>query len=111
MKILCNYCHKPTNASLMQDHIKAAHPEKTTIGDVKSTKRFKVQTMTKTVAPTEIKKTVTYEILSNGQLVIVDGLHFYVKNNVAFLDCPMCVEKSMAMTLLPEHLYEDHNLQ
>ena len=56
------------------------------------------------------KISVTYEVLHNGQLVIVDGIHFFVRSKVAFVDCPRCVSKSMSMSLLPEHLRKEHFL-
>ena len=56
------------------------------------------------------KISVTYEVLHNGQLVIVDGIHFFVRSKVAFVDCPKCVSKSMSMSLLPNHLREEHFL-
>jgi hypothetical protein len=56
------------------------------------------------------KISVTYEVLHNGQLVIVDGVHFFVRSKVAFVDCPKCVSKSMSMSLLPNHLREEHFL-
>ena len=57
------------------------------------------------------KVTVNYEVLHNGQLVIVDGIHFFIRSTVAFMDCPMCTCKSMSMSLIPEHLKDDHHLQ
>ena len=56
------------------------------------------------------KISVTYEVLHNGQLVIVDGIHFFVRSKVAFVDCPKCPSKSMSMSLLPNHLREEHFL-
>lgn len=56
------------------------------------------------------KISVTYEVLHNGQLVIVDGIHFFVRSKVAFVDCPKCASKSMSMSLLPKHLREEHFL-
>ncbi len=53
---------------------------------------------------------VTYEVMLSGQLVIVDGLHFYVKQGVAFVDCPVCVTKSMTLSLLANHLKVVHDL-
>ena len=43
--------------------------------------------------------------------LLVDGVHYFVKKEVAFIDCPMCVSKSMALTLIPEHIKEDHFLE
>ena len=54
---------------------------------------------------------MTFEVFQNGRIVIVDGVHYLVKKSVAFVDCPVCEAKSMAMTLLPDHLREDHNLE
>jgi hypothetical protein len=33
----------------------------------------------KLIGPNDVKQAVTYEVLLNGQLVIVDGIHFYIK--------------------------------
>ena len=52
---------------------------------------------------------VTYEVMLGGQLVVVDGLHFYVKQGVAFVDCPVCVNKSFALSLLANHLKIVHD--
>ena len=59
----------------------------------------------------ETTKSITYEIWQNGSLILLDGIHFFVKNKVAFMDCPLCVCKSMAMHLLPRHLQENHFIQ
>ena len=59
----------------------------------------------------EEEKSVTFEVLQNGRIVVVDGVHFLVKKSVAFVDCSVCEAKSMAMTLLPDHLREEHNLE
>jgi len=65
----------------------------------------------KELPPGMKKVTVKYEVLHNGQLVIVDGIHFFVRSTVAFMDCPMCTCKSMSMSLLPDHLRDDHHLE
>ena len=76
-------------------------------------KNKKIHVPVKTITPESNGKlkSVVYEVFQNGELVIVDGIHYFVKRKVAFIDCPMCVSKSMALTMIQEHIKEEHNLE
>lgn len=49
-----------------------------------------------------------YQILLDGKLVIVDGLYFYNRNGVLFLDCLLC-SKAMALNFYGSHISENHD--
>jgi len=49
-----------------------------------------------------------YEVMMDGKLVIIDGVHYYVKaGDVVYTDCPLC-ERSMALSVLASHLAKEH---
>lgn len=49
-----------------------------------------------------------YQIFLDGKLLIVDGLHFYNRNGILFLDCNLCA-KALALPLFGSHVLELHN--
>jgi len=49
-----------------------------------------------------------FQIYLDGKLTIVDGLHFYNRNGVLFLDCNLCA-KALALPFYGSHLLEMHD--
>ena len=46
-----------------------------------------------------------------GKLVMIDGVFFCVKSeDVIFTDCPLCEDKSMAVSVIGSHLATDHKM-
>lgn len=50
------------------------------------------------------------KILLKGAVLLMDGLSFAVKENIAFMDCPLC-RKPLALTILGDHLKSEHELK
>ena len=100
----------------MIQHMKHSHPYANNFDGKNSQtkpKNKKIHVPVKTITPESNGKlkSVVYEVFQNGELVIVDGIHYFVKRKVAFIDCPMCVSKSMALTMIEEHIKTEHNLE
>jgi len=51
-----------------------------------------------------------YDVLLDGKLVIVDGIHFYVRNGVVFVDCFLC-PKSTTLSMMTSHVIERHDVE
>ena len=57
------------------------------------------------------KGSKNYEVMMKGKLVRIDGVFFYVKSDeVIFTDCPICEDKSMAVSVIGSHLATDHKM-
>ena len=118
MNIVCKICGQVIRAYNMIQHVKHSHPYAFGAGHSAQTlskpKNKKIRVPVATLKPDSNagkQKSVVYEVFQNGELVIVDGIHYFVKRKVAFIDCPMCVSKSMALTMIQEHIKEEHNLE
>ena len=48
-----------------------------------------------------------FDVLLDGKIVIVDGVHFYLRNDVIFVDCFFCT-KSTSLSLLSAHVAQHH---
>lgn len=116
MNIICKICSQVIRAYNMIQHMKHSHPYTNNFNGKNSQtkpKNKKIHVPVKTITPESNGKlkSVVYEVFQNGELVIVDGIHYFVKRKVAFIDCPMCVSKSMALTMIEEHIKTEHNLE
>ena len=119
MNIVCKICGQVIRAYNMIQHVKHSHPYAFgaaghSAQTLSKPKNKKIRVPVATLKPDSNagkRKSVVYEVFQNGELVIVDGIHYFVKRKVAFIDCPMCVSKSMALTMIQEHIKEEHNLE
>ena len=50
------------------------------------------------------------EIVLDGAVMSVDGMEYAIKENIAFLDCPLC-RKVVALAILGDHLQAEHELK
>lgn len=96
MSVTCVTCAAPLLISNVSEHMRLEHG--------------KIEKFQKKSDPDVQKRKVTYETLLNGQLLIVDSIHFFVRSKVAFVDCPICQDKSLALHLLDEHIINHHCL-
>ena len=111
MTIKCHLCKKRQSAMKILEHLRVVHDQNPDDKPDQTKTIRLVEKNVKEVVKNEKFTTVQYEVMQNGQLVVVDGIHYFVRNGVTFMDCPMCVNKSMAMTLLPEHIRDFHHLE
>lgn len=112
LNVPCPICNKVTSALQIMEHIAIYHSQKNLVSSQSLLKPKAVSPNKRSAnSSKDPKKMFTYEILLNGQLLIVDSIHFYVISGVAFVDCPICVNKSLALHLLPDHIKDHHRIE
>lgn len=109
LDVPCPKCKKVTSALQVMEHMAIYHSKNPQDSQIKPSTTVAIAK--KHMESKDPKKIFTYEILLNGQLLIVDSIHFYVISGVAFVDCPICVNKSLALHLLPDHIKDHHRVE
>ena len=106
MNIVCKICGQVIRAYNMIQHVKHSHPYAFGAGHSAQTlskpKNKKIRVPVATLKPDSNagkRKSVVYEVFQNGELVIVDGIHYFVKRKVAFIDWTSCTRGRSVLDL------------